>query len=107
MLTLFMVSGSIAAVSAAVIGIEYLGIHFILEHGDSIQTAGNQSLVAQESQALAIQECHALVAQESQALAIQECHALVAQESRSDTPNIEKLRQPSVIAEQEETERAC
>jgi hypothetical protein len=91
MLTLFMVSGSIAAVSAVVIGIEYLGIHFILEHGDSIQTAGNQSLVAQESQALAIQECH----------------ALVAQESRSDTPNIEKLRQPSVIAEQEETERAC
>ena len=49
MLTLFMVSGSIAAVSCAVIGIDYLGIHFRLEHGDSVQTPKNQSLVLQET----------------------------------------------------------
>ena len=76
-----MVSGSIAAVSCAVIGIDYLGIHFRSKHGDSIQTLGNQSLV------------------------VQECRALVVQESRSDIADIEKLQEPSAIAETEQTEQ--
>jgi len=81
MLTLFMVSGSVAAVSCAVIGIDYLGIDFGLRHGNSVQIPKNQSL------------------------AIQECPALVIQESGSDTAGIEKLQEPSLIVESEETEQ--
>ena len=47
--TLFMVSGGIAAVSCAVIGIDYLGIHFGSDHEDSVQTPTNQSLDLQDS----------------------------------------------------------
>ncbi len=72
-LALFLVSGGIAAVSCAVIGIDYLGINFRLGHGDSVQIPKNQSLVLQEF--------------------------------RSDTANIGKLQEPSVIAEPEETEQ--
>ena len=114
MLTLFMVSGSIAAISGAVIGLEYLGIHFILEHRDSILTVRKRSFIArksrvpttQQSRVPTTQQCQPLVVQEFRALAAQECRALAVQEFRSDRPNIEKQRKSSVIAEQEETERA-
>lgn len=95
MLILFMLSGSIAAGSCAIIGIDYLGINFSLRHENSIQSVRNQTLVVRRSRVLA--------AQRSRALAAQECRALVVQESSSGMANAEKLQEPHVASEPEET----